>query len=519
MTKKTSSPSPSASEQPMRRREFLSLTAGAAVALQFGITGCGTPGDNNSNDNSNANSNTNDNSNVNNNANANTNQGSVECKTDPSQDKGKVVTLDAASISQNDKQFSIGVQTGLMAPTSALVWSFTEDKLAKHLKVWRETDKANEVAVVFDKEVEPKEGFFHISVEGLAPGTRYNYAFLEGKEDSWTGRSRIGSFRTAFADDCLEPITIAATACTNYKKFKEFKALDIMAKEEFDLFCHLGDFSYNDGASNPEEYHEKWKATLQTPGYAELLARSGLYATWDDHEVINDDKLYKQTPEFRKMARDSYLQHVPQPQDRPGGAFWASYRWGKTAEFFVLDCRGERVPDEKIYISKEQMDWVKKALSDSPCHFKVVLNSVPIIAWPSLWKIALKDRWEGYPKQRDELLDHITSSNIKNVWFLGGDYHVGVVAKVEKEGPRSNLWEIMVGPGGNKVPSSLLSLLEFAKDDMEAVAPAAQFDLFNPHPAATMITFDPASDTVHVKFTDPETNKVVFDKKLSQSKS
>ncbi|TNE47637.1 MAG: hypothetical protein EP343_18940 [Deltaproteobacteria bacterium] len=406
-----------------------------------------------------------------------------------------------------------------MTPTSALVWSFTEDKKAKHLRVWRETEKANEVVQVYDKPVDPKEGFFHISVEGLAPGTRYHYAFLEGSEGSWTGRSRIGSFRTAFADDCKQPLTIAATSCTNSKKFTEFKALQLMAKEDFDLLCHLGDFSYNDGATTPEEYHTKWKGTLQIPGYVELLARSGLYATWDDHETTNDDKLYDLSPERRKIARDSYLQHVPQPQDRPGGAFWASYRWGQTAEFFVLDCRGERKPDEKIYISQEQMDWVKKAISDSPCHFKVVLNSVPIIKWTDIWKIAINDRWEGYAKQRDELLDHITSNKIRNVWFLGGDYHVGVVAKLEQEGPRSNMWEIMVGPGGNKVPTSLLTLLELQKDDMEVVAPSAQFKFFNPHPAATMITFDPIQDNVHVVFTDPETGKAVFDETISQPKA
>ena len=41
------------------------------------------------------------------------------------------------------------------------------------------------------------------------------------------------------------------------------------------------------------------------------------------------------------------------------------------------------------------MDWLKQALSDSPCAFKVILNSVPIMGFTDVWP-ELMDRWQAF---------------------------------------------------------------------------------------------------------------------------
>ena len=69
---------------------------------------------------------------------------------------------------------------------------------------------------------------------------------------------------------------------------------------------------------------------------------------------------------------------------------WRSFRWGHSAEVFVLDCRGERRPStrsvnptrESVYISRAQMDWLKAGLRASPAVFKFIVNSVPIYGRP-----------------------------------------------------------------------------------------------------------------------------------------
>ena len=46
---------------------------------------------------------------------------------------------------------------------------------------------------------------------------------------------------------------------------------------------------------------------------------------------------------------------------------WRKVPFGKTADVFVLDTRGERKPSTRgsanpVYVSREQMDWLKREL-------------------------------------------------------------------------------------------------------------------------------------------------------------
>src|SRR6185295_4289654 len=95
-------------------------------------------------------------------------------------------------------------------------------------------------------EVTPAAGYARAKLDGLAPATWYRYAFFS--EDG-TQRSALGKFRTAFPDGWHEPLLVAATSCCNFK-FAPYLALDQMAKQNPDVFCHLGDIGYFDAATN-----------------------------------------------------------------------------------------------------------------------------------------------------------------------------------------------------------------------------------------------------------------------------
>ena len=161
-----------------------------------------------------------------------------------------------------------------------------------------------------------------------------------------------------------------------------------------------------------------------------------------------------------RLRRDDFLVHLS---------------LGDSVEFFVLDCRSERQEEtregaEAIYISRAQMDWLKSALADSPCHFKAILTSVPITAWPELLSVVIDDRWEGYRSQREELLDWIVEEDVSNVFFISGDFHCGAVTRVEPSGPRSGLYEVLVGPGGN-ANNPLALLWELGSDGTRRFSP------------------------------------------------
>jgi phosphodiesterase/alkaline phosphatase D-like protein len=426
------------------------------------------------------------------------------------------VTFDALAVVQDDKGFPLAVQAGSMHADRGIFWSFVQGAPAATLRVWQAAKTPGQVLIAHESVVQAVDGYLKTPVLDLEPGTLYHYAFFLGSAGAFTARSALGQVRSAFAPDVVAPLTIGMTSCTR-GNFAPFQALAITAGQGIDVFCHLGDMIYGDSAHTREDYRGKWREVLTDPGYRALLPTVATLQCWDDHEITNDDQRYQVPPERRTAAVESFFEATPVPR-LGGDRFWDRYRWGKSVEFFVLDCRGERVPesrltDDPIYMSPEQFDWLQKGLQDSPCHFKVVLNSVPITLFPNLW-VGVPDRWQGFTKRRDQLLDHITSHAIRNVWWLSGDFHVGVVSRLETSGPRSRMFEILGGPGGNENPVAKGLLLD---PDLKAEqAPPEQFLYTGTEVSATTLVFDPVADTVRVRFLHGTTGAVLYDQVLHQ---
>ena len=169
---------------------------------------------------------------------------------------------------------------------------------------------------------------------------------------------------------------------------------------------------------------------------------------------------------------------------------------------------------QKQYLSREQMNWLKDGLKNSPCHFKVLMNSVPItIMPPPLWG-GQTDRWQGYTVAREELLGFIDSNDLQNVWFVSGDFHLGLVMRVERSGPRRRLLEIAAGPAGNINPLSLI--LEPGQEANKRLGfPPDQFLFAGGGFLTTTLTFDPRSNTVRVVFFDPMRSATLYDRALT----
>jgi phosphodiesterase/alkaline phosphatase D-like protein len=136
------------------------------------------------------------------------------------------------------------------------------------------------------------------------------------------------------------------------------------------------------------------------------------------------------------------------------------------------------------------MEFLKARLLESPCHFKVIMNSVPITNMPGVWDFLASDRWEGYPSSRNELMQFIDDNDIRNVWFLAGDFHVCFVSRLEPSGTNRSalVREIAVSSGNTNILGDTLAEPQFA------------FGSQNPH--GLLVTFDPAADAVNVRFID-----------------
>jgi len=417
--------------------------------------------------------------------------------------------FDPSAVAEEPDLFDLGVQSGL-TQTGVILWTHLSKVVPLNVRVW-----AVDGPLVLDELIEPTSDFVKVAVEELAPGGSYAYVFTHGPEGDLV-RSGVGSFRVPPEAGSLEPLTLAATACTHPSRMP-FVALEETARHDFDLFCHLGDVSYNDDAIDRAAYDEAWALTLGDPGYRALLPRAAFVPVVDDHEIGDNFVVTELDPQQLEDGLAAIYDHLP-IDGEPGDGLWTSHRWGLTAELFVLNSRLGRRRDEDLYLDEAQLDWLVQSLTSSPCHFKIVLNPVPIAQLPAGWP-AFGDRWEAYPEQRDAVLDAIMDGGLENVWFLTGDLHAGLVHRVEGSGRRSELLEIMVGPGGPRTLNPLPTLVEQVPDQAEAYFPSDQFLYRSDELAATLLTFDPSLNSVRVRFIDPETGEARYDELLKAGPS
>lgn len=427
---------------------------------------------------------------------------------DASLDGNRDLPEDFASIPEIPGDFPLGIMAGDVTPTQVVLWTRYTGTGVLALRVV-EMDRDRIVAVSFQDDVAVSpDGFVHVDVSGLRPRTHYQYAFLIRARDRYVARSPVGRFRTAFDDGALDVLTFAGTSCTR-QTHRPFPVLAHAARRgDLDFFIHCGDHTYCDGARTLVECRAKYEENWTAPGMQALHASTALYTTLDDHEVDNnfDPETFDRTAltnaiqaffEHRAIRRD------PMVRNR----IWRSFKWGRTAEVFVLDCRTERRPSTRTspsaqYISREQMDWLKTGLMRSNAVFKFIVNSVPITNFPGLFDVQASDRWEGYAAQRNEILDFIVSHGIQGVWWLSGDFHLGSVGMLETSGPWSRMREVLMGPGGNN------------ENPLWRTLGAPQFDFATGASNYTLFRADPIARTLEIAFIDAR-GETLFQRRYS----
>lgn len=446
----------------------------------------------------------------------------TELAVDRTVDGATSVAFDAEAVAEDGATFDLGVQAGAMRDDTALLWTHVTDSASATLRVWRDGDAAGEVSLAIEQPADPADGgFVHAPVSGLAPATRYAYAFFRGAAPTFTARSPIGSFVTPPPSGVATTVRIAATTCTN-QSTAPFEALTRMAAESPDLFVHVGDLAYQDGNTTLAEYRATWAAQLADPGFRDILGATGAYFTWDDHEVVDSGDYYEAPAAQRAIAYDAYFENLAaEPVDRGGArSLYTSYGWGDAVEVIVMDSRSERDPSTREtaaarYVSPEQLAYVEDRLMNSPATFKVVLNSVPITGLPiPPWAIQ-DDRWQGYPAQREALLSFIVDNGIENVWFITGDFHLGFVSRVEIDGGARDIWEVAVGPGGSAGGNPVPLLVDNGTLTEQSAFPCEMFAYWSSATnVATTLDFDGGAGTVHVVFTDATSGDALFDQTI-----
>ena len=342
----------------------------------------------------------------------------------------------------NNIIFPSGIQVGDVMSTRGFVsiqtlepevnWKLVEEDGGD----WSDHSEETESAV---------DGTVQFILANLQPDTAYCIACFSGSGD----RSSVTRFRTALGDDDWRIVTFGAASCLGGNL--PWQTLTRAAEEQLDFFLLLGDTVYTNSRSYSTAWND-WKGALRIQGMEELTQSTSIIATWDDHELVNnfDWDLIENPREVHENAWRAFQNAIPMDKNQTG-KMYRKISNGSVCDVFVLDCRGERRSASGVYISSEQMDWLKSSLSESTTRFKFIMNSVPIIDFTDLiGEVEAIDRWQGFPEQRTEILSHIEDNAIEGVLWLSGDFHFGLVAQVSPTGSiGDSLMEVLNGPTGS----------------------------------------------------------------------
>jgi phosphodiesterase/alkaline phosphatase D-like protein len=277
------------------------------------------------------------------------------------------------------------------------------------------------------------------------------------------------------------------------------------------VYADTGILSSGD-AFSLDEYREVHRRTRADPHLQALLASTATYTGWDDHEVHNDYAGETVDPEQFENGARAFFEYLPTRVNSQGRRYRIdrSVRWGRHVELFFIDgrqfrsaerfCNPDPIPDGpetpdtlfspfeedehlavmvdlllgalaanllllpsdpecvstlladpgRTILGADQLDWLQSALLESTATFKIIVNNTPL----SSLLVIPYDRWEGYPAERQTLLDFIAENlDPERVLVLTTDFHTNLAVR------REEFTEVIVGPIGQQTFSDTVTEL------------------------------------------------------------
>jgi alkaline phosphatase D len=372
-------------------------------------------------------------------------------------------------------KFPQGIASGFPYPRGTILWTRAEG-LKKSAKLKLEVAKDRHFKnTVLEKTVtarSDRDFTARTRVNGLRPDHEYFYRFFT--EHS---HSEVGRFRTGPPLDSKRPLKIAYYSCQEYQP-GFYNAQAAMANEkDVDLVLCLGDYIYESGYTKGvrtdstginhdghvetlPEYWQKYRLYKSDPDLKRMHAAHNFLCIWDDHEVEDNYADGGPSPNAKAgMTNDDYPRRVPFPEREQNGyqarfnympvlrfegdrnRIYDSLQMGALVNLLITDQRQYRDAQpcndkiinpcldedgDRSMLGATQKAWFKSALQSSKATWKIWGSEVMLMGFgsaPGPNHGIINDGWDGYQKERKELLDFILDANIQNVVALTGDIH------------------------------------------------------------------------------------------------
>jgi len=320
-------------------------------------------------------------------------------------------------------------------------------------------------------------------VDGLEADSWYFYQFKIGDTTSDIGHTRT----IPSNDSSVSSWRFAFSSCKMYAHGFFNNLGDIADRDDLDMMLWLGDYIYefpNDPYVNGsaigrvpipnnflyslDHYRRRYLQHHLDKDLQAAHRELPWYLIWDDHEVVNDywmdgapsrwqdDSLYGVEFDDRRMnGYQAFFEWTPTRTldvDSRGGLY-RSYRFGDLFDLILTDARSQRTEaaenltvaetlsvDDHYVLGETQREWLLNKLSESQStgvRWRMVGNNAVFAQSPSgIFDEVLfgEDKWEGYPAERQLIIDSIIDGGIDNVVALTGGPHIGIAQKVYSSG-------------------------------------------------------------------------------------
>ena len=357
------------------------------------------------------------------------------------------------------KPFYHGVASGDPYDDSVVIWTKVTPVQAGEIEVkWEISTDANMNSIVNSgimKTNSLDDYTTRVEVGGLLADTRYFYRFSSNGHYSVIGRTKTLPTGT------VDSLSIGVVSCSNYE-WGYFNSYRKLAEKEVDFVLHLGDYIYEYGPGTygdttigrkvrpPYEilklgdYRERYSQYRLDPDLNEIHRRHPFICIWDDHEVTNDSYTTGAQnhqegegdySERKRAAKKAYYEWIP-IRGESSDKHYRSFNIGSLAQLIMLDERLEgrtkpaesfnSINNESRMLGETQLQWLYQQMESSSSQWNIIGNSV-IFSDLNLTglresKVNL-DAWDGFPYEKNEILNFLNSNPAERTIFLTGDTH------------------------------------------------------------------------------------------------
>lgn len=307
-----------------------------------------------------------------------------------------------------------GPMLGAVTDSTASIWVRTANPAAVSVKVGD-----REFGPVSSTEASDHTAI--VELKGLEASTRYDYeVFIDGV----AAKAEETHFQTSPKPGESGKFNVAFGGGAGYVPKWEYM-WDTIARFEPQALLMLGDNVYIDQPQFRLCQDYCYYRRQARPEWRRLIARTPMYAIYDDHDFGDNDCIPGpeiEKPKWKREVWNIFRQNWVNPaygggEEQPG--CWFDFRIGDV-HFLMLDGRYYRDLKGGSMLGPVQLAWLKETLKGSDGTFKMICSPVP---WTENIKPGSKDPWDGYPEERASIFSFLEENKVEGVFLVSADRH------------------------------------------------------------------------------------------------